>query len=89
MKSGKLLNGFEYQIDEKTFDDMRFLDALAEADEGDPLATSRVCTMLLGKEQKQKLYDMIKSEDGRVPIADAIECIKQLMESLGEEGKNL
>lgn len=88
MKSGKIANGFEYQVDENTFDDMRFLDALAEADEGDPLATSRVCSMLLGKDQKRTLYNMLKTEDGRVPIADAMECIKEIMESLGDEGKN-
>lgn len=88
MKEGKLKNGFEYQIDETTFDDMRFLDALAEADEGDPLATSRVCAMLLGKEQRKQLYDMLKTDDGRVPIVEAIECIKEIMESLGDDGKN-
>jgi hypothetical protein len=85
---GKLANGFEYDIDVKTFDDMRFLDALAEADAGDPLATSRVCTMLLGKEQKAELYKILKSEDGRVPIADAIECLKDIMADIGDDGKN-
>lgn len=88
MKTGKLQNGFEYEINEETFDDMRFLDALAEADEGDPLATSRVCGMLLGKDQKKALYDILKTKDGRVPIEATIECIKEIMEALGDEGKN-
>ena len=88
MKKGKLANGFEYSIDETTLDDMRFLDALAEADEGNPLAASKVCVMLLGKEQRDKLYKVISPEGGRVPIADAFECIKEIMEDFGDEGKN-
>ena len=88
MKAGKLSNGFEYQIDEVIFDDMRFLDALAEADEGDPLAASRVCNMLLGKEQKKSLYKMLANEDGRVPIEVALNCVREIMEALGDESKN-
>lgn len=88
MISGKLDNGFEYEIDEKCLDDMRFLDALADADEGDPLATSRVCTMLLGREQKRRMYDTLKTEDGRVPVADAIMCLEKILESAGDDGKN-
>jgi hypothetical protein len=88
MKAGKLSNGFEYQIDEVIFDDMRFLDALAEADEGDPLAASRVCNMLLGKEQKKSLYKMLANEDGRVPIEAALNCVREIMEALGDESKN-
>lgn len=88
MKKGKLSNGFEYEIDEVTLDDMRFLDALAEADEGNPLAASRVCLMLLGREQRKKLYDTLSPKGGRVPIADAFECIKEIIETFGDEGKN-
>lgn len=88
MKAGKLSNGFEYQIDEAIFDDMNFLDALAEADEGDPLAASRVCNMLLGKTQKKELYKMLQNEEGRVPIEPALNCVKEIMEALGDETKN-
>ncbi len=88
MKSGTLSNGFEYSIDEQTLDDMRFLDALAEADEGSPLAASRVCLMLLGRDQRKALYEKIAPKGGRVPIADAFECIKEIIEAMGDEGKN-
>lgn len=88
MKAGELSNGFKYEIEDAIFDDMRFLDALAEADEGDPLAASRVCTMLLGKEQKKALYKMLQDEEGRVPIATALECVKEIMEALGDDSKN-
>lgn len=88
MKTGKLSNGFEYEVDESGFDDMRFLDALAEADEGDPLAASRVGTMILGKEQKQKLYKMLQEKNGKVPVGATIECYKEILDQLGDESKN-
>ena len=85
MKAGKLQNGFEYEIDESIFDDMRFLDALAEADEGDPLAASRMCNMLLGKEQKKKLYKILTNEEGRVPVTDALNSVVEIMQDISEE----
>ena len=89
MKAGKLDNGFEYEIDENVFDDMRFLDALAEANEGDPLAASRMCTMLLGKEQKKKLYSTLAQEDGRVPVEDTLNTIVKIMQDISvEDSKN-
>lgn len=88
MRTGKLSNGFEYEVDEAGFDDMRFLDALADADEGDPLAASRVGTMLLGKDQKKALYKMLQGEDGKVPVASTIECYKEILEQLGDDSKN-
>lgn len=88
MTAGTLSNGFEYEIEEAIFDDMRFLDALAEADEGDPLAASRVCSMLLGKEQKKRLYKQLQNSDGRVPIEATLNCVKEIMEALGDESKN-
>ena len=88
MKAGELANGFKYEIDEAIFDDMNFLDALAEADEGDPLAASRVCKILLGKEQRKALYKQLENEGGRVPIEAAFECVKEIMDQLGDESKN-
>lgn len=85
MKAGTLQNGFEYEIDENTFDDMRFLDALAEADEGDPLAASRLCNMLLGKEQKKKLYKLLADDNGRVPVTEALNCVVEIMQDISEE----
>lgn len=88
MKAGTLENGFEYKVDEKVFDDMNFLDALEEANEGDPLAASRMCKLLLGKEQKKELYKRLEKEDGRVPVEDTLNCITEIMIQIGDEAKN-
>ena len=88
MIKGKLDNGFEFEIDETRFDDMEFVDDLADAADNDPLAVSRVSRRLLGEEQRKKLYDTLRAEDGRVPIADAVNAIKAIMEQTGENTKN-
>lgn len=44
--------------------------------------------MLLGKEQKKKLYDYLRKEDGRVPIAEVGEAVADVMNAFGNAGKN-
>lgn len=84
MKTG---SGFEFEIAETTLNNMELVDALAEADEGNHLAISRVCTLLLGKEQKKKLYDHVRLEDGSVPI-DAVTNILVEIISSSNTAKN-
>lgn len=87
MKTGKTKSGFHFEIDEERCNDMEFLDALAEAEE-DGLQFSKVCNILLGKEQKKKLYDHLRREDGRVPIEDMRDIIIEIMTISGDEVKN-
>lgn len=88
MRKGKLANGFEYEVDEMVLDDMELIDAIAETQGENPLKVSQVITMVLGKDQKKRLYDHIRNEDGRVPTAAAIDAIVELFEALGDDGKN-
>lgn len=88
IRKGKLENGFEFEIDDAVLDDMELIDTLAEADSGDALAASRAFSMIVGKEQKKRLYDYIRNEDGRVPIETAVNALTEMLETLGEEGKN-
>ena len=59
-------SGFECLVDKKQMDDMELVDKIAEADAGNPLAVSAVIEKVLGKEQKAKLYNHLRNEDGRV-----------------------
>jgi hypothetical protein len=88
MKKGKLSNGFEYEIDENVLDDMELIDAMEQSQGDDPLKVSKVITMVLGKEQRKSFYDSIRNEDKRVPVEKAVELFTELIESLGDEGKN-
>lgn len=88
MKTGKLKNGFKYKIDESVLDDMRVLDALAEVDSGEnPLKISWVIKTVLGEEQREKLYDALKDENGRVPSDAVVDALVEML-SESEEGKN-
>ena len=64
---GKTSTGFEFDIEDERLDDMELVDIMAEIDEN-PLLMPKLCKMLLGEEQKKRLYDHLRSDDGRVPI---------------------
>ncbi len=86
--SGKLKNGFEYEVDDAVTDDMEMVDALAEAQSTNPLAISTVIKKLLGDEQKKVLYDLVRREDGTVPIEDVTNSVIEIFEQMGASGKN-
>ena len=86
--TGKLENGFEYEIDDAVLDDMEMVDALSEAQSTNPLALSTVVEKLLGSEQKKALYDSVRNKDGRAPIEDVTQAVVDIFEGIGDEGKN-
>lgn len=88
MYKGKLKSGFEYEIDESVMDNMELVDALAEGREDDPLAISKICRLILGEENRKRLYETVRTEDGRVPLKEISSAIKELFEQFGESGKN-
>ena len=53
MIEGKTKRGFAYAIAEENVD-QEFLDALAEAEDGQPLKVSKALRLLLGEEQRKK-----------------------------------
>lgn len=86
MKTGTLKNGFVFEFDETVADDMRFVDLLAEAaDESASRlrqlkAVERLVNMLLGSEQRARLYDHIAAEyGGRVPVDVFKDCFREIM----------
>ena len=87
-KKGTLENGFVYEVDENVLDDMRLVDANAEAEGENPLKVSKVVTMVLGDEQKERLYKSLENETGRVPVKVAMDALMEIFNRLGEEGKN-
>ena len=87
-KRGELANGFKYEVDENVLDDMRLVDAIAEAEGENPLKVSKVMTMVLGDEQKERLYKSLENETGRVPVKVAMDALMEIFNRLGEEGKN-
>ncbi len=85
---GIATNGFEYEISETVFENMELIDALAEAGEENPLAISNVCLLVFGKEQRNRLYDSLRLEDGTVPFMEVANVISEIFAERGKEGKN-
>ena len=77
MIKGTTTSGFDFAFDENTLNNMEFVDALAEVDEN-PLLISKVVKMMFDPEQKKRLYNHIRTEDGRVPV-----------EALGDEMREI
>lgn len=71
----KTATGFEYEINKETFNNMELLDAFADLQESDNdvAAISKVIRLLLGNEAKKRLYDHVRTEDGRVPVDKVME----------------
>ena len=87
MRSGTTSSGFKFKIDEVDLNDMEFIELMAEAEEN-PLKYPKMVERMLGKEQKQKLYDHVSTKVGRVP-PDAIDKeLEEIFILAGEDAKN-
>lgn len=83
----KLPCGFEGEIDEGAVNDMEFLDALTDLQEGDPTALSKMCSLLLSKSDKKRFYDACRNENGRAEPERVSEEITELLKQLGDKKK--
>lgn len=87
MITAKTESGFSIELEESALGNMEVLDALSDLDEGNPLAMSRLVVKLLGKDGKKRLYDHLRTEDGRVPASAVESTIMELFQSINA-GKN-
>lgn len=81
----KLSCGFEAEVDETAVDDFAFLEAVDKIQDGDITAFARITRMLLAPEDKTRLMDVLKDEKGRVPVAEAVKQITELLEQLNSK----
>lgn len=87
MIKGQTSSGFDYELPENAIDNMELIDALAETTENNPIAVSRVCRLFLGESLRRRLYDHLRTEDGRVPIEAISNELRELFAAYGEAGK--
>ena len=80
-------SGFEFEIDENSMNDMEVVDALARMIDNDLLAMPILSDKMLGKDQKKRLYDHIRKDDGRVLIEDFTKEILDIFAKGGEATK--
>lgn len=67
MLKGKTKSGFEYEVSDAAMNNYELIEVLAEVDTN-PLLLPSLVTKLLGKEQKNKLLEHLRTKDGNVPI---------------------
>lgn len=67
MINGKTSSGFAYKISDEAANNFELLEVMAEV-EDNPLRLPRVVQLLLGDDQKKKLFDHVRTKNGTVPI---------------------
>lgn len=87
MITGTTKQGFAFEVDRNVIDDMELLEQIAACDEN-PMALAKVTKMILGEEQRKRLYDHLRNEQGRVPIKEVSEAISDIFGAFGKDGKN-
>jgi len=88
MITGKTTSGFEFEIDEAALDDMELLDALVAIDDGRTDQVSKVCVQLLGKEQRARLYEFLRGENGRVRATEVNEALVEILAACNDGKKS-
>lgn len=86
LKKGITRSGFEFEVDENIADNMELVEIIAESDDN-PLYFAKAVKLLFGEKQKKKLYDHLRTEDGRVPTKAVSDAIIDVFETL-KDGKN-
>lgn len=77
MIAGKTARGFEYAIPKKRLHNMRLVEVLSKVDT-DPTLIPKMLDLLMGQEQKEKMYDFYEDEDGIVLESDITEAVAEI-----------
>lgn len=64
---GVTSNGFEFVVNKEVMNNAEFMEVLEDAADDTP-SYRKIGRMLLGDEQKKKMYDFFRTDDGRVPL---------------------
>lgn len=80
MKKIELSNGLILEYNPKIATDIRFFEAIAEAEENET-KVFKVINLLLGKEQKEKLYKSCE-EDGYVSAEKVLAFLFEMFEKI-------
>ena len=80
-------SGFAVDIDEAALDDMELLDMLMETSKDNVQHLPAILGKLLGKEGKQRLYDHVRTPEGRVPYSDIDRELTEIFSAVNG-GKN-
>lgn len=82
---GKTRHGFEFEFDKANID-MECIDLMGEL-EDNPALLGKILKIILGSEQKKRLYDSLRDENKHVSPEKVAEAFIDIMQS-NSESKN-
>ena len=88
MKEIKLDAGLKVSVDETKLDNIELMDALVDTNNGNAMGVSMAIRILLSDADRKALYDKLRGEDGRTPTSAITPVIVEIIQKLGERGKN-
>lgn len=74
---GQTSSGFKYNIASENLEDMEILELFAQL-EDNGLLLPKILDNLLGEEQKKKLYDHVRTKNGKVPISEVSKELEEI-----------
>ena len=89
MLKGKTATGFAFKIEDEARDDMEMLENLTAISKGDVSLVPETIEMLLGKDQKKKLYDHCRGKTGRVSSRKVMEEVNSIFDAAAESENDL
>lgn len=87
MIKGTTASGFGFHLNDNVLDNMELLELMIEVQNGNPAALIPSLKMILGDEQRKALYDHLRTEDGRVPVAAVAAAFAEIVKTV-KQGKN-
>ena len=82
----KTKSGFEFDIAPEALDDMELVDAIADMDSS-PVGISKVLKIMLGNDERRRLYDHVRDDAGRVPASRVAAELEDIFSLLTDELK--
>lgn len=79
MLKGKTPSGFE--LDENILDDYELLESLQAIDNGDYGKVTQTISYLLGEEQKERLKEHVRKENGRVSVIAMMNEVAEIFQA--------
>ena len=83
MINGKTKTGFQFNIEEDVLNDYELLEMFADVDEN-PLLVPKLVKSILGEEQKNKLIEHVKDENGKASVDRVATELENILNSSAE-----
>lgn len=87
--TGETETGFQFTIEQEARDDMEFLELVSGITEGHLESVPKALEMLLGVEQKKKLYEHCRLKSGRVPATKVFAEMKSIFDVAAQKSEEI